>query len=259
MAEESLTAKSQSNSYFTFKTVASGRDPFNETRIFALRYQVYCLECGFLAHENYPHKLEQDEYDAFSTHVAAYSQNDIMVGSLRLVTPPEGMPFPFQVHCKNLFADKTYPPNRKCTEISRLVISKLYRRRAGDTLYGVPAQLMADPADPNAPHQNSYDRRKARREGSERRRLQPEILLGILRQVYRHCKLNGIEYWFMALEKPLARLLSRLFFFSLEPIGEQVDYYGPVTPYILSMAHFDYSLSRGDPILFSWFMLALDE
>jgi N-acyl amino acid synthase of PEP-CTERM/exosortase system len=256
MTEEVGKSKSLSSPYFRFKTIAADTDPSNEERIFALRYQVYCLERSFLPPENYPNGLEKDEYDAFSTHVAAYSMTGMLVGSLRLVMPPDGTQFPFQVHCTRLFANLAYPPNRECMEVSRFVISKLYRRRVGDTVFGVSQQLLEESSLPK----NAYDRRTSPRGGADRRKFQqPEILLGIFREAYRHCKQQGIGYWYMALEKPLVRLLKRLFYFSLEPIGEPVDYYGPVTPCRLSMEHFDDALSRGAPVLFAWFQGVLKE
>ena len=255
MTDEAVKPESPYSPHFTFKTFANGTDSDNEERIFALRYQVYCLERSFLQVEDYPNGLESDEFDAYSTHIGAYSLTDLLVGGLRLVTPPDGERFPFQDHCTQLFANRTNPPNHKCTEVSRLVISKLYRRRAGDTVFGVPSQLLDETP---VPPQN-FDRRRTQRGDSDRRKLQPEILLGLLRQVYRHCKRQSIDYWYMAMERPLARLLERMFYFSLEQIGEQVDYYGPVIPCVLSMDHFDHALSHGDPLLFAWFQDALEE
>jgi N-acyl amino acid synthase of PEP-CTERM/exosortase system len=251
MTEDAVKPDSFNSPYFRFKTFAA--DAPGLERLFALRYQVYCLERSFLPPGDYPSGLEWDEYDAFSTHVAAYSLTDILVGAIRLVTPPDGERFPFQAHCTRLFADRAHPPNHECAELSRLVISKLYRRRAGDTVFGVSSQLLEEPLPPH----NADDRRKAQRGGNERRNLQPDILLGIFRQAYRHCQRQGIGHLYMALEKPLVRLLERLFYFSLEPIGEPVDYYGPVIPCVLPMEHFDHALSHGDPVLFAWFQEVL--
>jgi N-acyl amino acid synthase of PEP-CTERM/exosortase system len=247
MTEDAVRPDSFTSPYFRFRSFAADDDDLD--RLFALRYQVYCLERAFLPPGDYPSGLERDEYDAFSTHIAAYSLADILVGAIRLVTPPDGGRFPFQAHCTRLFAGRPRPPDRECAELSRLVISKLYRRRAGDTVFGVSSQLLED----RPPPPNAFDRRKAQRGGNERRNLQPDILLGIFRQAYWHCQRQGIGHLYMALEKPLVRLLERLFYFSLEPIGEPVDYYGPVIPCVLPMERFDQALSHGDPVLFAWF------
>jgi N-acyl amino acid synthase of PEP-CTERM/exosortase system len=240
--------------HFNFKTFAVGTDQDNEERVFALRYQVYCLERSFLPAEDYPNGLERDDYDQYSTLIAAYSLTDLLVGALRLITPPDGKQFLFEEHCPKLFANRMIPPRSECAEISRLVISKLYRRRVGDTVFGVPSQLLDEtPLPPR-----NFDRRRTQRGDTDRRKLQPEILFGLLRQVYQHSKRHGIHYWCMALEKSLALHLERIFYFTLEPLGEQVDYYGPVTPFILSMEHFENALSQGNPVLFGWFQEALD-
>ena len=249
MTEETTPPDSSYSPHFTFKIIAAETDPSDERLVFALRYQVYCLERFFLPAENYPTGIEQDEYDACSTHIAAYSLTGFLVGSLRLVTPLNGDRFPFEEHCTELFTDREHPPRDQCAEISRLVISKLYRRRTNDTIYGVSSQLVEECPD----GRSINDRRKEKRDDSERRKLQPEILLGLLKHVYLHSKQLGISHWYMAVEKPLVRLLQRLLFFSLEPIGEQADYYGPVIPCILSVAYFEEALSNGDPILFAWF------
>ena len=265
MPDDTIQFDSPFSAHFTFAAFAAGTDPANERQVFGLRYQVYCLERLFLQAEHYPDECETDEYDDFSAHVAAYSLTGMLVGSLRLVTPPGGSPFPFEAHCPALFADRTNPPRSACAEVSRLVISKLYRRRADDTVFGVAAQLVDEGPprldtiyDRRKEQQADSDRIKERRADSDRRKLQPEILLGLVRHMYQYSKRHDIHYWYMALEKPLARLLHRIFFFTLEPIGDQVDYYGPVIPCILPVAHFEEALSRGDPVLFAWFQDGLD-
>ena len=255
MTEDAAMQDSLTSPYFSFGAFSANTEPDNEAQVFALRYQVYCLERLFLPAENYPDGLEKDEYDAYATHIIAHNLSRVLVGSLRLVSPPADNRFPFQQHCTQLFPDRMKLPHHECAEISRLVISKLYRRRANDTVFGVASQLVAD----NPTAQDIYDRRKEKREDSDRRKLQPVILLGLLRQMYQHSKRQGIRYWYMALEKPLARLLHRLFYFALIPIGKQADYYGPVTPCSLSVAYFEEALSQGDPVLFAWFQESIGE
>ena len=238
------------SSYFTFKTFRRGEDPYTEDMIFALRYQVYCLERVFLPPSNYPDGLEIDEYDDYSTYVSATNQSNLVVGGLRVVSPPEGKVFPFQTHCKRLFKDTSLPPTRDCVEVSRVVISKVYRRRADDTRIGVSSGLLNPPPD-----QASITVSQKNEHG---RKQHPEILLGILRQAYRHCKKTGVSYWYVAIEPALARLLQRINF-GFEAIGEEEDYYGPVTPYILAINKFESDLSRNNPAMFAWFQAALDE
>ncbi len=243
-------AKYADRGYFTCKTFGCGTDPYNEELVFGLRYQVYCLERGFLPADNYPDGLERDEYDDYSTYVSATNQANIVVGALRVVRPPEGMPFPFQTHCTRLFNTPPLPPPHECVEVSRVIISKVYRRRADDTSLGISSKLLEDSTD----HVNMM----ASENNEHGRKQQPEILLGILRQMYRHCKKIGVSYWYAATEPSLARMLQRINL-TFEAIGEQEDYYGLVTPYILAVDKFEHDLSRNNPAMFAWFQAALDE
>ena len=236
--------------YFTFKTFGCGTDSYNEALIYALRYQVYCLERFFLAADDYPDGLEKDEYDDCSTFVSATNQSNDLIGGMRVVRPPEGMPFPFQQHCTHLFNEKSLPPARDCVEISRVVISKACRRRADDTVYGISSKLLE--ISPNQANITSIQNSKLDR------KLHPEILLGILRQGYKHSKEIGVSHWYVAMERSLARMLLRINFV-FEAIGEEVNYYGPVAPYILAINKFESDMSRNHPAMFDWFQSALDE
>ena len=261
MNQEAVKPDYQSNPHFTFHAFGSGTDPIREAGVFALRYQVYCLERGFLPCENYPDGLEQDGYDPYSTYIAAYSLHGDLVGAMRLVKPPATMPFPFHRHCPHISPNRAYPPDGECIELSRLVISKVFRRRADDDLYGFSPQFIEEyaPGSDAASRQAiSTGQHKLPSSAAERRNLRPVILLGLFREMYRHCKLNGISHWYVAMEKSLARLLKGLFYRTLDPIGEQVDYYGPVSPYLLSIPELEETVSVRDPVLFAWFQESLD-
>lgn len=227
--------------YFTFQRVRSGSDLTELKQIFSLRYEVYCLECGFLSPEQFQNGLESDEYDANSAHFTAHNLNDEVVGSLRLVQPTDSQSFPFEQHCKSLYKDITPPPKNESGEVSRLVVRKNYRRRSGDSLSGVSQAFMSDPA----PNVFQTD------DGSERRSNSPQILLGLYREAYRYSLLAGIRYWYAAMEKPLARTLAR-FEFVFTPIGQETDYYGPVTPYMADLRELEVRVGAANPELMAW-------
>ena len=112
---------------FTFK-MAEAEDLLKET--FKLRYKVYCEECHFISENDYPDKSETDEYDDKSLHFAALDPYGV-IGSARLILDSE-LPFPIEAHCKDLnITDQSFN-KRYAGEISRLVISKSYRRRKDD-------------------------------------------------------------------------------------------------------------------------------
>ncbi|HWQ69388.1 MAG TPA: PEP-CTERM/exosortase system-associated acyltransferase [Patescibacteria group bacterium] len=227
--------------YFTFNKVRVATEYSELRQIMVLRYEVYCLECGFLPAEQFQNGLETDDYDLCSTHFTAHNLNNEVVGSLRIVQPAASQCFPFEEHCKALHKDAVLPPRQECGEISRLVVRKSYRRRTGDSLAGVSESFLADPA-PNVIQSDP---------GSERRSNSPQILLGLYREAYRYSLQAGIRYWYAAMEKPLARTLTR-FDFVFTPIGMETDYYGPVTPYIADLRELEARLGESNPELLEW-------
>ncbi len=210
--------------------------------IFALRYEVYCLERGFLDSKQFQDGLESDEYDEEAAHFTAHSRRNELVGSLRLVHPPLSKSFPFENHCYKLFEDIVLPPREESGEVSRLVVRKDYRRRAGDSLPGVAEEFTTGGPIvlpiPRAP--------------GERRTNSPEILLGLYREMYQYSLQKGIRYWYAAMERPLARALTRLQF-EFTPIGMETDYYGPVTPYLADLRELERRLGESSPQMLAWF------
>ena len=219
--------------YFNFLRV-DGTEQLHET--FKLRYQVYCLEREFLRAEEHPTESESDHFDAASEHFSAYDRHQQIAGSVRLVNNSPEHGYPFQSHCP-VFPDVWLPPNEEAQEISRLVVSKQYRRRQGDNWFGVSEENPDDLPEDIA----------AKRGGH------PIIVLGMYREMYRYSKQNGIHYWYAAMERSLVRLLSR-YGFDFKPVGPQIDYYGPVAIYLASLAELEQRLSAESPELFDWFI-----
>ncbi len=199
----------------------------------ALRFQVYCLECGFLPAADYPDGLESDAHDAVSQHFCALNLQKELAGYVRLVPTDAQGRFPFQTHCAGLFDSVKLPPPQHAGEISRLIVHKHYRRRRGDTLAGV---TIASPDQP--PPQ-------------ERRNDSPQILLTVFRQMYAASVGSGTRYWYAAMERPLARALKQLGF-DFQQIGPVTDYYGPVAPYLADLRELEASVGTAKPELLRW-------
>jgi N-acyl amino acid synthase of PEP-CTERM/exosortase system len=202
--------------------------------IFKLRYEVYCLECAFLDPAHFHAGMEFDEFDACSHHFAAYSLDQTLVGTVRLVQPPTGS-WPLLRHC-TLFPGSTLPPAGASAEISRLAVRKSHRRRRSDSLWGIPG---LDPEHPPAAH--------ARRSGAS-----PMLLLGLYREMYRYSCAHGIGYWLAAMERALAHSLQRMGF-CFQALGPQCDYYGAVTPYMQDLHTLRATLQASNPALAAWF------
>ncbi len=100
--------------------------------LFRLRYQVYCDECGFEDPKEYPEMMERDKYDDHAIHFGnTVEGHREMGGAVRMILNSK-MGFPIE---KNFFIDQELLPTferTKIAEISRLAISKTFRRRASD-------------------------------------------------------------------------------------------------------------------------------
>lgn len=207
---------------------------------YALRYQVYCHERGFLSPDHYPDGMETDRFDSESLHFGAFNWEGQMVGTVRLVSPAR-RDFPLLDHCfvdpailpPVLFAELQTEP---VAEISRLAVSKLYRRRAGDGLYGLAVVEDNDAIG---------------------RRQRPEIVLGLYKVMYQESKRQGIRFWYAAMESSLWRLLAR-FAFEFRTIGPEVDYYGPVTPYLADISEIERLVYQRRPEIFREFTEGLE-
>lgn len=214
---------------------ASELDP-----IYALRYAIYCVECGFLSPEDYPAGLESDEYDVRSQLFAASNDADEIVGTSRLVVCESAdQEAPLMVHCP---PDSGFepPPWAEVAEVSRLAVNKNYRRRQGDTVFGVnEGELDREPEEVDI-------------DSGKRRANAPLLVLGLYREMYRYSRSNGIRYWYAAMEDSLARVLA-FFGFNFKVIGPRHDYYGPVRPYLGDLDVLEADLRASNPDLLAWF------
>jgi N-acyl amino acid synthase of PEP-CTERM/exosortase system len=225
-----------------FSTQASG-DFFNG--ISKLRYEVYCEECHYLSPDDHISGRESDEHDRNSFHVAAYSSSGLLAGTVRLVRVPEDGRFPFEDHC-HVFPEFKFPPRSQSGEVSRLIVQRSFRRRAGDTLQGVGRAFSENPDI------SFLQRRIIRMLGGDRRGSSPQIMLGLYREIYQYSLRTGCRYWYAAMERGLVELLRRMGF-PFTPVGPEEDYYGPVATYLADLRQLEASLQQKNPILLAWF------
>lgn len=200
---------------FWGREVKPRRDKALMEGLYELRFQVYCLECGFLDANDYPLGLETDEHDQGAAHFGVYDRANALAGCVRLVRPDAIGTFPFQNHCISLLDGVHVPPAARSAEISRLMVREDLRR-------------LTDGRQPS-----------------------PHILLSLYREMYTHSVNNGIRYWYAAIERALARTLNRLHF-SFRQIGPVTDYHGPVAPYVADLRELEDQLERHAPTLLAW-------
>ncbi|MEO8767077.1 MAG: PEP-CTERM/exosortase system-associated acyltransferase [Nitrosospira sp.] len=210
---------------------------------YSLRYRVYCLERGFLCAEDYPTKLESDEFDRHSLHFGAFDPAGELIATARLVQPSDAG-LPLNHHC-TIFSEETelHSSKNRIVEVSRLSVSRSYHRRSGEGIYG-----LGETTDRRMNKEPELVGNPERRNAVERRSGEKAVLT-LYKSIYQVSKRQGITHWLAATEKSLQRLLV-MYGFPFRPIGPQVNYFGPVTPYVMALGDFDkVLLERRIPIL----------
>jgi N-acyl amino acid synthase of PEP-CTERM/exosortase system len=222
---------------FSFRKLSS---PGYLQEAYRLRFQVYCRECNFIKESDHPEGLETDGFDEYSAHFGAFDLQGRMVGGVRLILPASPR-FPIEEHCSSLEIDRNQILRQTCAEVSRLTISKLYRRRAQDGLY--------------------YEAKVEDKHGEEGgsslvRRIRP-MAFGLYRAMYHESKRGGIRYWLALMEKGLWKLLH-IHGFVFHPIGPEVDFFGVARPYIGDLLDLETKIFVKFPKFFEYFMLGLE-
>lgn len=202
-----------------------------------LRYDVYCVEFGYLDEAQSQSGVESDRYDLLSAHVVALNLEGGVSGYVRLVPGGAFGQMPFQSHGLRTNPGVALAPASESAEISRLMVSRRYRRRRGDHLSGV---VLCE--------------EEAGLTDGERRASSPQILMCMYREMYRYSKANGIRYWYASMERYLAFALKGMGF-AFEQIGPYADYYGPVAPFFGDLRKLEQNLSRTAPTLLEWLQL----
>ena len=220
---------------FIFKKVEPADSELMQ-QIHRLRFEVYCRECNFIRQEDYPQGIEKDEYDEQSVHFAAIDPQGLVIGTMRMILPGK-LNFPLESHCPNINVNKNTLPRNNLAEVSRLVISKNLRRRSDDAMYYGP---------------QIEDKQGVDRDGSAFLRRAKPMAFGLYRELYRESKKRDITHWYALMEKSLW-LLLRIHGFAFEPIGEEVNFYGMVKPYLGQIAKIEEDVRLKFPKFFDYF------
>ncbi len=224
---------------------------FLKQEIYKLRYDVYVSEFGFEKEEHHPSGMEKDIYDPHSVELAAIEQINTreqkIIGTIRLILHSEHG-FPIENAAPIDFTDEK-PPYDKIAEISRLTISKEYRRRHEDGLFGVESYLKVSEGGTLPDCSNSKNVKV---------RIQPYLILGLFKELYHVSKKLGITHWFMITEKKLWYALKR-FDLIFRQIGEPVDYHGIRIPYLGIIEEIERNLMNNHMGFYQKFLNGLDK
>ncbi|HOY08965.1 MAG TPA: PEP-CTERM/exosortase system-associated acyltransferase [Candidatus Omnitrophota bacterium] len=205
-------------------------------QIYRLRYEVYVSEFGYVDSKHYPDGLEYDRYDQQAQHFAAIDPDGDVVGAVRLILPGE-LALPLEEQCPSAYNPKQVCAHVRFAEMSRLIISKKLRNRGP---FIRPCQ----------------ENRKAC-EGNNSdvvcRCFAKCIIIGLCSYVFEESQRLNITHWYALMEKKLYLLLA-LYGFKFNSIGPEINYYGSVFPYVVSLLEIERSIHNfisryGCPIL----------
>ncbi len=213
--------------HFTFQKISRESPLIND--VYKLRYKVYCDEWGFEKPQDHPGGLEFDEYDAHSVHIGAFlKENGLLVGTVRIILDSE-LGFPIEKHCI-IDADMSCVERQRIGEISRLAVSKEYRRRVFDKLL----------------YNDDYTLEEIdfNRQIFERRKYDFLIVMGLYICMYKESVALGLTHWYAVMAKGLCNRLKCMDIL-FKPIGPVIDYHGLRIPYIASITDIIEKISSG--------------
>ena len=204
--------------------------------IYSLRYQVYISEWEFENPGDHPVGLEYDDYDERSIHFYARSQaSNKIIGTVRTILHSE-LGFPVERYF-DLPDNPRGLDRNSIGEISRLAVSKEYRRRAIDH-----ALFEAGRFVPNKLPRYMDDGRDIRRH------CEHELVRGLYLLIYRDSIQRGLTHWYAVMAKGLYAILKR-WGIPFTQIGPSREYHGVRSPYITSIRNVEQTLERVNPQL----------
>lgn len=206
------------------------------------RYEVFCKELHRVVPESFPlsslgRPMETDKYDQHSRHFMSFHKgNGIPAASVRVILPnPVGLNVAsrYVIDFPLPYADAL---ESNIGEISRMAISPMFRRRKEDRnkpFQGDPEWEMSQLPDNHRLHQ-------------------PELVLGMYREIYLLCKQRSINYCMAAMEHRFSRLLRTLGFpwVSISAINHDVT--PPRRVYLISADELERSLSQRETCILSF-------
>jgi N-acyl amino acid synthase of PEP-CTERM/exosortase system len=131
-------------------------------------------------------------------------------------------------------------PGHKAAEISRLAISKDFRRRAIDRVIFNKDKAHAEDL---AQHQENLINIE-----NDRRKCEHELVRGIYMQIYRESIKLGLTHWCAVMSRGLYVILAR-WGIHFDQVGPEKEYHGVRAPYVLSLKELETFLKKKNPDL----------
>ncbi|MBT5229725.1 MAG: PEP-CTERM/exosortase system-associated acyltransferase [Methylococcales bacterium] len=192
-----------------FEVVPATTDSLKRV-VYSIRYKVYCEDLSYESQKCFPDGLESDEHDCYADHyLLKHKSSQEYVGCMRYLKKQKNRLLPFE----KLAALPSNSHEADYAELSRLAILPEYRRRMGDSQYGI---------DTNASI-------------AEERRLFPHISLGLI-LVGPALMLSGqCSVSYAVMEPRFCRLLKR-FGLHIDRVSDVFNYRGKRAVYRLSLS-----------------------
>lgn len=202
-----------------FESVLANTDDLRE-EVFRLRYQIFCIEAGYEDAQAFPDGLERDAYDPRSKHILLkHRASGEYVGTLRIILPRRDDPlksFPLQAVCNHSLIQDPQISSRLC-EISRLCVSKSFRRRAFDR------SIFSDY------HQIDLSAAKAAVNQAVLRRVVPYSPIGLFKKAFEVILNEGLVDCIAVMEpRHIKQLLA--IGFTYTPLGDLIEFHGQRQP-----------------------------
>jgi N-acyl amino acid synthase of PEP-CTERM/exosortase system len=213
MPASNLTGPRLKDLYDSYFEVVLAETEEQRQAAFRLRYEVYCVEHPYEDPAQNPSGIETDAYDAGSLHaLLLHRPTQSLMGTVRLILPRfngKDVHLPIRNVCRHelIAQDNEVIPRANTAEISRLAISKTFRRRAHEeTSVGNITMSNNDP----------------------RRRI-PNTSLGLMQAIAALSAKAGVSHLCAVMDPVLLRLLRRLGIYFID-LGPEVEYHGSRQP-----------------------------
>ncbi|MEF8982400.1 PEP-CTERM/exosortase system-associated acyltransferase [Thiohalorhabdus sp.] len=193
--------------------------------VYALRYQVYCLENPYEDATLHRDEREMDEYDAQSVHsLVRHRDTGTVAGCVRLILPDRSdsaAPLPVEAECHQDFygwhrAKRSGIERTRLAEVSRFAVSRQFKRRLEEAQSpsGTSPRAIYEDAGPDSELLH---------------RSLPSITMGLIAAGIQMSVEQGVTHWYAFLEPSLLRLLSR-FGIHFQQVGPPVQHHGNRRP-----------------------------
>ncbi len=208
-------------SFQQFFIVQLATTPALKSKVYHLRYRVYCDEFGYEPVELFPDQEETDEFDAHALHcLIMHRLSGLPAGCVRMVpsyVDGELLPLPLEKHCVGSLdqerVDQMNLDRKTVCEISRLAVDRVFRRRAGEELtrFGEVEGLEVT---------------------NQERRTFPSIAIAAFLAATAMTDLTGKTNIFAMMEPFLPRMMKRSGII-FEKVGSDMDFRGIRAPYFI--------------------------